>query len=286
MRNVPFDVEPISGALGAVLHGVDLGLVDEALFAAIEEAWLEHLVLFFVDQDLSPEQQIAVARRFGAIHYHPYMQGLEAYPEILEIVKEPGSSYTFGAEWHSDQMFNPQPAKATMLYAKETPHVGGDTLFANMYLAYEALSDGMRETLDGLRSYCTGTGSRNSHGGRAREDRYADNPAMKAKLKRPDNVVTEAVHPLVRTHPQTGRKSLFIGSHTHSLDGFTEKESQALVSYLRTHSVRPEFTCRFSWQPGSIALWDNRCTQHHAVADYDERRRMHRITVAGDTPYQ
>ena len=285
MRNVPFDVEPLSGALGAVLHGVDLARLDDELFAAIEKAWLKYLVVFFVDQELTPEQQIAFARRLGDIHYHPYMQGLDEHPEILEIVKEPGSSYTFGSEWHSDQMFSPQPAKATMLYAKETPSAGGDTLFANMYLAYETLSDGMRTVLDGLSGYYTGTGSRNSHGGRAREDRYADNPAMKAKLKRPDNVVTEAVHPLVRTHPQTGRKSLFIGGHTHSLDGFTEEESQPLVSYLRTHSVRPEFTCRFSWRPGSLALWDNRCTQHHAIADYDERRRMHRITVVGDAPY-
>ncbi len=133
IRNLPFDVEPLSGALGAVLHGVDLARLDDALFAAIEKAWLKYLVVFFVDQELTPEQQISFARRLGDIHYHPYMQGLDEHPDILEIVKEPGSSYTFGSEWHSDQMFSPQPAKATMLYAKETPSTGGDTLFANMY---------------------------------------------------------------------------------------------------------------------------------------------------------
>ena len=284
MRNVALRVERLSGGLGAIVHGVDLAALDDDTFAAIEQVWLKHLVVFFDDQDISPEQQIAFAKRIGDIHYHPYMSGLEGHPEILEIVKEVGSSYTFGSEWHSDQMFNPKPAKATMLYAKETPNIGGDTLFANMYLAYESLSDGMRKMLCGLRGYYTGTGSKNSHAGRAREDRYADNPAMKAKLKKPVNVVTEAVHPLVRVHPQTGRKSLFIGGHTHSLAGFDEAESDPIINFLREHSVRPEFTCRFSWRPGSLALWDNRCTQHHAIADYDERRRMHRITIAGDTP--
>jgi taurine dioxygenase len=229
---------------------------------------------------------LAFARRFGDIHYHPYMRGLDEHPEILEIVREPGDRYTFGSEWHTDQMFNPSPAKATMLYARETPEAGGDTMFANMYLAYETLSDGMKAMLAGLRTHNLGNRSKRRMGGTARAERYANNLAMLAKLKEPPaDVPTEAVHPVVRTHPETGRKALYIGSHTHSLDGFSEAEADPLIDFLRAHSTRPEFTCRFRWRPGSLAVWDNRCTQHNAIADYNERRRMLRITIAGDAPY-
>jgi len=278
-------LEPVSGNLGAIIKGVDLATLNDETFAEIHQAWLEYSVIFFREQRLSPLQQIDFAKRFGEIHFHPYMRGLDDHPEILEIIKEPGDDYTFGAVWHTDQMFNPQPAKATMLYAHEVPKSGGDTQFSNQYLAYETLSDPMKGILKNLKTLNVGDGFRRGVGKVNRKDRYASNPKMQAKIREPGNLPTEAVHPLVRTHPETGRKSLYIGSHTQNLFGFNESEADTLIDFLRDHSTRPEFTCRFRWEVGSLALWDNRCVQHQALADYNERRRMHRITIAGDTPF-
>jgi len=280
------EIEPITGALGAEIHGADLANLDDETFAEIKNAWLKHCVIFFRDQKISPKQQIHFARRFGEIHFHPYMKGLDEYPEILEIVKEPDDGYTFGAVWHTDQMFNPAPAMATMLYAKEVPTKGGDTVFSNQYLALEALSAPMKAMISEVRTFNVGDGFRRGIGKANRVDRYAKNPAMKAKIRTPpSNQPTEAVHPLVRTHPETGRKSLYIGSHTQSLDGFAKSEADVLIEFLRNHSASLEFTCRFRWTVDSLAFWDNRCVQHQALTDYNERRRMHRITIAGDTPF-
>ncbi len=278
------EVRPISGALGAEIGGVDLSALDDESFAAIHRAWLEHLVIFFRDQEITPGDQVAFARRFGEIHFHPYLAGLDEQPEVLEIVRDAGDSYTFGSVWHTDQMFNPRPAKATMLYAKETPSTGGDTLFANMYLAHDALSEPMKVLLAGLRTHNLGDKAKRNRDGRSRHERYSGSPEMLAKLRDPAGVATESRHPLIRTHDETGRRSLYISSHTHSLDGFEEGEADPLLDFLRRHATRPEFTCRFRWRPGSMALWDNRCALHHALPDYSERRRMHRITIAGDTP--
>ena len=278
-------LEPVSGNLGAIIKGVDLATLNDETFAEVYQAWLEYSVIFFREQKLSPLQQIDFAKRFGEIHFHPYMRGLDDHPEILEIIKEPGDDYTFGAVWHTDQMFNPEPAKATMLYAHEVPKSGGDTQFSNQYLAYETLSDPMKAVLENLKTFNVGDGFRRGVGKVNRKDRYASNPKMQAKIREPGNLPTESVHPLVRTHPETGRKSLYIGSHTQNLFGFNESEADTLIDFLRDHSTRPEFTCRFRWEVGSLALWDNRCVQHQALADYNERRRMHRITIAGDTPF-
>lgn len=277
-------VKPISGGLGADIKGVDLAKLDDATFAQIHQAFLDHQVVFFRDQDITPEQQITLARRFGDIHYHPFMSGMDEHPEILEIVKQPGETYTFGAAWHTDQMFNPSPAKATMLYAKETPDVGGDTMFASMYKAYDGLSDAMKAMLKNVRTFNVGDGFKNMGGGN-RADRYAGNKAMANKVRDPGNQVTEAHHPLFRTHPETGRVGLYIGSHTQAFEGMRAEEADPIITFLRQHAIRPEYLCRFRWEPGSIALWDNRCVQHYAVPDYNERRRMHRITIAGDVPY-
>jgi taurine dioxygenase len=279
------EVEPVSGSVGAVLHGVDLGNLDDQTFDEVHQAWMEHCVVFFRDQDITPEQQISFARRIGDIHFHPYMSGLDKYPEILEIVKEPDDGYTFGSVWHTDQMFNPQPAMATMLYAKEVPARGGDTMFSNQYLAYETLSAPMRDAISAIRTFNVGDGFRRDSEKSSRAERYASNPIMQAKIRDPGNVPTEAAHPLIRTHPETARKVLYIGNHTQTLDGFDEKEADVLIDFLRNHSAQPEFTCRFRWEVGSLALWDNRCVQHQALADYNDRRRMHRITIAGDTPF-
>ena len=281
-------VKPIAGALGAEIGGVDLARLDDATFAEIKSAWLAHLVVFFRDQSITPEQQIAFAKRFGEIHHHPFMQGMDDYPDILEIIKEEGDSKAFGEVWHTDQMFNPKPAKATILYAKETPEAGGDTMFTNMYLAYETLSEPMRALLSGVKTF--NVGERKKLGRTSeittREGRYAGNSKMAAKLKDPGELVTEACHPLVRTHPETGRQALYLSNHTQTLDGFKPGEARPIIDYLAAHAVEPEFTCRFRWQVGSLAIWDNRCTQHRALNDYPgQRRRMHRITIAGDAPF-
>ena len=276
---------PIAGSLGAEITGVDLAALDDAAFSEIHAAWLDHQVIFLRDQEITPDQQIAFARRFGEIHHHPFMAGLPEHPDILEIVKEADDTHTFGSVWHTDQMFNPEPAKATMLYAKEAPDAGGDTMFANMYAAFDALSDGMKEMLKDVRTWSVGDRFKH-YKGSGRTERYAGNPAMRDKVRDPGNQITEAAHPLFRTHPETGRKALYIGSHTQTLVDFADEEAAPILEYLFAHAVRPEFTCRFHWRPGSMAIWDNRCVQHLALADYDgQRRRMHRITIAGDAPY-
>jgi taurine dioxygenase len=211
------------------------------------------------------------------------------HPDILEIVKEEGDTRAFGEVWHTDQMFNPKPAKATILYAKETPDAGGDTLFANLYLAYDALSDAMKTMLASVKTWNVGDRKRlmqDDGMGSATDGRYAGNEKMAAKVRDPGNVQTESVHPLVRTHPETGRKALYISNHTQTLDGFTRAEARPILDFLRMHAIQPEFTCRFRWEVGSLAIWDNRCTQHRALNDYaGKRRRMHRITIAGDPPF-
>jgi alpha-ketoglutarate-dependent taurine dioxygenase len=283
------DVQPIAGALGAEIRGVDLATLDDATFAEIKAAWLQHLVVFFRDQRISPEQQIAFAKRFGDIHHHPFMKGMDDYPDILEIIKEEGDSKAFGEVWHTDQMFNPKPAKATILYAKETPDAGGDTMFANMYLAYETLSEPMKGLLKDLRTWNVGDRKKLGRTGEiatSREGRYSGNAKMAAKLRDPGQLETEASHPLVRTHPETGRKALYLSNHTQTLDGFRLAEAKPIIEFLAAHAVEPEFTCRFRWNVGSLAIWDNRCTQHRALNDYPgKRRRMHRITIAGDAPF-
>jgi taurine dioxygenase len=283
------EVKPIAGALGAEIGGVDLGKLDDATFKEIEAAWLEHLVVFFRKQSITPEQQLAFAKRFGDIHHHPFMKGMDEHPDILEIIKEEGDTKAFGEVWHTDQMFNPKPAKATILYAKETPDAGGDTLFANMYLAYDTLSEPMKALLAGVKTWNVGDRKRLSQTkdiAATRDGRYAGNQKMAAKVRDPGDVPTEAAHPLVRTHPETGRKALYVnGGHTVRFKDMSEAESAPLLDYLFAHQQRPEFTCRFRWKAGSIALWDNRCTQHNPINDYHGYRRvMHRVTLAGDTP--
>jgi taurine dioxygenase len=282
-------VKPIAGALGAEITGADLGEVDQEIFAEIHAAWLQHLVVFFRDQSITPSQQIAFAQRFGEIHHHPFMQGMPDHPDILEIIKEEGDSKAFGEVWHTDQMFNPKPAKATILYAKETPDAGGDTLFTNMYLAYETLSEPMKGLIKDLKTF--NVGDRKKLGRTheiiaTRDGRYVGNAQMAAKVKDPGDLITEATHPLVRIHPETGRKALYLSNHTQTLDGFKPAEARPILDFLARHAVEPEFTCRFRWEVGSLAIWDNRCTQHRALNDYPgKRRRMHRITIAGDTPH-
>jgi taurine dioxygenase len=272
------DIRPIAGALGAEVLGVDLARDLRAeTVAVIRKAWLDHCVLFFRDQSLTPEQFLALARAFGDPVEYPFVKGLEGFPHITPVIKLEHEKVNFGGLWHSDTAYLDKPPMGTMLIARETPARGGDTLFANMYLAYETLSDGLRRVLDGLMAI---NSSAKADVTKTREDRVRDNAKADAKKE----YVSE--HPVVRTHPETGRKALYInGGHTVGFKDMTAEESAPLLSYLFQHATRPEFTCRFRWEVGSIALWDNRCTQHNPVNDYHGHRRvMHRITLAGDVP--
>ncbi|MDE2007039.1 MAG: TauD/TfdA family dioxygenase, partial [Rhodospirillales bacterium] len=255
----------------------------EDVLAELRAALLAHQVIFFRDQALTPDTQLAFARRWGEIHLHPFMRGLPDHPEVLEIVKRPTDTRNFGGAWHTDQMFAPAPAMGTILYAKEVPSAGGDTLFTNQYLAYESLSSGMRRLCDSLRTVCYGDGPK-KYAGQSRREFYAGKTTM--QVKDPGDVQTTSVHPLVRTHPETGRKALYIGGHVQHFEDMTDEESKPLIAFLTAHSTRPEFTCRFRWETGSLAFWDNRCTMHFAINDYPaETRIMHRVTVKGDAPF-
>jgi taurine dioxygenase len=278
-------VRKFAGAGGADVTGVDLSQnVSDEVLAEIRAALLDNLVICIRDQHFSPEQQLAFAKRWGEIHLHPFMQGMADHPEILAIIKKPSDKKNFGGAWHTDQMFSPSPAMATMLYALQVPSAGGDTLFTNQYLAYESLSDGMKALAGQLRTVCVGDNFRQADG-LSRKDRYTDQMAD-MKVKEPGNVQTTSIHPLVRTHPETGRKALYVGGHVQRFDGMTDEESIPLIDYFMKHSTRPEFTCRVRWTNGMLTIWDNRCTQHFAVNDYPaETRIMHRITICGDQPF-
>jgi taurine dioxygenase len=270
-------VKRVAGALGAEISGVDLRSLSDSRVKEIRAAWLENLVLFFRDQALAPAEFMAFARCIGKPIEYPFVKGIEGFPEIIEVKKLEHEKINFGGLWHSDTAYLEQPPMASMLIAREVPPHGGDTLFANMYLAYETLSPGMKAVLEKLVGVNT---SAKADVTRTREDRLKTDPSDKAGRE----LVAE--HPVVRTHPETGRKALYVNfGHTARFRDMTEAESAPLLDYLFRHQVKPEFTCRFSWQANSIALWDNRCAQHNPVNDYHGFRRvMHRITLAGDRP--
>jgi taurine dioxygenase len=270
------EIHPIAGALGAEIHGVDLSRpLDEETVLEIRKAFLEHLVVFFRGQTLTPQQQVAFARRLGEPMEYPQLKGLPECPLITPVVKLEHEKVNFGGIWHSDTTYMERPPMASMLYALEVPPRGGDTLFANQYLAFQTLSEGLRKTLEGLVGVNTSTKAAAS---RTREDRLKE---AGAELK-----VLVGEHPVVRTHPETGRKALYVNvGHTERFKGWTGEESRGLLEHLFNHQVQPELTCRFRWEKGSVALWDNRCTQHNPVNDYHGYRRvMHRVTLAGDVP--
>jgi taurine dioxygenase len=278
MTETRLEIRPLSTALGAEIFGIDLAEpLDEATVRVLRDALLEHVVIFLRDQDLGPQQLLALAERFGEAAEYPFVKGLPDCPLVLPVVKEAHERANFGGVWHTDTAYLERPAMATMLYALETPPVGGDTMFANMYLAYEALSEGMRRLLSGLRAV-------NVAGKpialQTREEMHARRGTAA------DVEATSAVHPVVRTHPETGRKALYVNlAHTIRFEGMTEAESAPLLDYLFAHQIQPEFTCRFRWRPGSLALWDNRASLHYPLNDYHGHRRlMHRVSIAGDRP--
>ena len=271
-------IKRIAGALGAEIHGIDLAAgLTETQAAQVRQALLEHQVIFFRDQELDSAQYLRFAQAMGEPVEYPFVKGLDGYPVIIEVKKLEHERSNFGGIWHSDTTYLQQPPMGSMLLAREVPPFGGDTLFASQYAAYEALSDGMRKLLDPLVAV---NSSAKADVSKTREDRIASDGRADARK----DYVSE--HPVVRTHPETGRKALYVNvAHTLRFAGMTEEESAPLLHFLFRHQVRPEFTCRFAWRPGSLAFWDNRCVQHNPVNDYHGfRRLMHRITLAGDTP--
>ncbi|MGE0225281.1 MAG: TauD/TfdA dioxygenase family protein [Acetobacteraceae bacterium] len=273
MRSNSLDVQPVAGAVGAEILGVDLRdpLPDDTL-RSVRQTLADRGVVFFRDQRLTPDQHIAFARQFGEININRFFAKDEKHPEIALVTKEPHQTRNIGGGWHTDHSYDQVPALGSVLYAREVPPHGGDTLFASMYAAYDALSDGMKRMLEGLRAVHS---SRHVFG--------VKRPGMEGRIGNPELATQDAVHPVVITHPDSGRKALFVNpGFTVRFEGWTDEESRPLLDYLYQHGQRPEFACRFQWHEGSIAFWDNRATWHLAVNDYQGHRRlMHRITIEG-----
>jgi taurine dioxygenase len=275
-------ITPISGALGADISGVDLSAsLNSTDQAQIEAAFHEHLVLCFRDQHLNPESLLALTQRLGGAGETPYLTGLADYPDVVPIIKEATekSAATFGAGWHTDFTFQQCPPSRTLLYAVDVPAAGGDTLYANLYAAYDALSTGMKDLLGGLTATHSAT---RSYGPEAKLKDRLESMTINNDSHEPATMT----HPVIQTHPVTGRKALWINPvYTLQFTGMTQAESAPLLNYLNDLIVTPSLTCRVRWHKGSLTMWDNRCTQHCATTDYrGQRREMLRTTVAGQQP--
>lgn len=277
------EVQPIAGALGAEIGGVDLSQpLDDETFDEIHQAFLDHLVIFFRDQNLTPEQHIQFSERFGPLHRNDFINELSDNPEIVIVSREPTDKFVFGNDWHADVTYTKVPSLGSMLYALEVPEFGGDTLFSNLYIAYETLSDAMKEMLDGLRGLHT-AGTIFGKDGAYMANAYTDRQ-QGTKIRYHETSEEIVAHPIIREHPETGRKGVFVCSiFTIGIEGMTEEESRPILNFLFEHSTRPDFTSRFRWQKGSLALWDNRCTLHYALNDTAGcKRLLHRTTILDD----
>jgi taurine dioxygenase len=279
MRNTKIEVRPLSPAIGAEIAGVDLSKpLDDGTYETLHSALLEHLVIFFRDQVMTPDQQVAFAERFGRIEDpHPVFDKLEENPKVT-VLETLGETGIYNDTWHTDVTFKPRPAMGTILLGRDVPVCGGDTLFASLYAAYDALSERMKDFLQGLTAthdflYAFGNTVMRKSG----PDRYVE-------LKKQYPSVS---HPVIRSHPETGRPMLFVNeTFTVKINELSDTESAALLTMLVNHVKRPEFQVRFRWRNGSLAFWDNRCTQHYAAKDYlPHHRLMHRITLLGDAPF-
>ncbi len=268
-------VEPV-GAVGAFVAGVDLAQFDDTTLAELRDAFANHSVLFFRDQRLTPEQHIQLAERWGTINVNRFFTPVADFPKIAEVRKEPEQKFNIGGGWHTDHSYDQIPALGSMLYAREVPAVGGDTLYASTCAAYDSLSEGLKKTLADLSA---------EHSSRHVFGTSSQRPQeLSDRLGNAEAAQQDAVHPVVITHPLSGRKSLYVNpGFTLKFSGWTQEESAALLQYLYQHIARPEHTYRLHWEPGTLAFWDNRATWHWAVNDYHgERRLMHRITLDGE----
>jgi taurine dioxygenase len=271
-------VRRLAGAVGAEISGVDLTQpISVTLAQEIRDVWLAHEVIFLRDQPLSSQQFMDFANAMGEPVEYPFVKGIDGFPHIIEVKKLEHERVNFGGVWHSDTTYLDLPPMGSMLLAKEIPPFGGDTLFASQYAAYEALSDTMQRLLSGLQGI---NSSAKADVSKTREDRLSTD----GKTSAPKSFTSK--HPVVRTHPETGRKALYVNvAHTSGIEGLTELESASLLKFLFDHQVKPEFTCRWAWEPHALAFWDNRCVQHNPVNDYHGYRRvLQRITLQGDKP--
>lgn len=269
-------VVPNNGGCGAEVHGVDLNALSDAEVENIADTQARHGVVFFRDQRLTPDSQLAVAERFGPINVNRFFTPVPEQPRVALVLKEPEHQTNIGGSWHTDHSYDEAPALGSMLYALEVPSRGGDTMFANMYSACQTLSPGLRQTLEGLRAVHSSRhifGARGYHAAQG-DDRY----------RNPERATQDSVHPIIIRHPRSGDAALYVNpGFTVRIEGWTELESQALLETLYRIAMRPENTCRFQWRAGSVAFWDNRATWHYALNDYPgERRLMHRVTVEGE----
>jgi taurine dioxygenase len=276
-------IRPVASACGAEVVGVDLGDPSTETMSLVNEALAEYGVLFVVDQHLTPEQQVELTRRFGAVLRVPYIRPLAEHPDVIAVLKEADERNisTFGGTWHSDFSFLDEPPSLTLLYALDLPEVGGDTLWSSQYIAYDNLSLGMKRVLDPLNAVHTAW----PHGTNGPDAMGAVSKSVVMTRNDP-SADREVVHPVVRVHPVTGRKALFVNPvYTQRFEDMTTEESQPLLQYLVGHATKAEFTCRLRWMVGTLAIWDNRCLLHLAINDYDgSRRLLHRTTTVGEPP--
>jgi taurine dioxygenase len=271
-------IKRIAGALGAEIIGLDLTQSPSSdLTKEIREVFLKNSVIFLRHQPLTSQQFMNFAIAMGEPIQYPFVKGFDDFPQIIEVKKLEHEKVNFGGVWHSDTTYLEKPPMGSMLLSKEIPPYGGDTLFACQYAAYESLSDTMQRLLEGLQGI---NSSAKADVSKTREDRIKSdgNESLPKSFS--------SSHPVVRTHPETGRKALFVNTaHTTGIEGLTDKESASLLSFLFEHQVKPEFTCRWAWEPDALAFWDNRCAQHNPINDYHGFRRvLHRITLQGDKP--
>jgi taurine dioxygenase len=276
VKPMPFEtikVQPLNPVIGAEISGVDLSRpLGNQTFKELHEALMTHLVIFFRDQDIDLDQQKAVGRQFGKLHIHPSAPSPEGHPEVLVVKADESSKAVTGNRWHSDVSCEEEPPMGSILHMRELPPSGGDTMFANMYAAYDALSKPMQQFLSGLKAW--------------HESEHVLRATLGQALKAERKDYPRSLHPVVRTHPETGRKALFVNSgFTTRIEGLTDRESRPILDMLFEHVKTPEFQCRFQWRPKSLAIWDNRCTQHYALWDYFPHSRLgYRVTVCGTRP--
>jgi taurine dioxygenase len=275
------EIRLLGEGFGAEIHGLDLATeLSDGVLVQLREALANYGVIFFRDQELTPEQHLAFAERWGAINVNRFFRAVDGHPRIAEVCKEPGQRANIGGSWHTDHSYDLAPAMGSILLAREVPEEGGDTLYANMALAYESLSEGLKQTLEGLEAFHSSRHVFGGASGAASEDGSTD---LVGRIGNPSAATQDAVHPVVIRHPESGRKILYVNpGFTLRFAGWSEAESKPLLLYLYDHATQPERTLRFRWQAGSIAFWDNRSTWHYALNDYPGHRRlMHRITVEG-----
>ena len=265
------NIRTLSQYIGSEIEGIDVTSMDDALLDHAKKMLADRGVLFFKGQDLTPRSQLEFAERWGQINVNRFFAPVEEEPQVAMVLKEPQHLGNIGGQWHTDHSYDEIPAMASMLYARELPSRGGDTLFASMYGAYEALSPGMKKMLIGLRAV---------HSSR---HVFGDENKLGDRFQNADQAIQDAIHPAVISHPESARSALYVNPNfTLRFDGWTQDESTPILNYLYQVAIRPENTIRYPWSVNTLAIWDNRCTWHYAMNDYHgEKRLMHRITLEG-----